>query len=237
MERLDKVISGSGRLSRKECRSYVKQKRITVDGEIATSVDMKVDKDRSEIKIDGDLVLTRRRMVAILNKPSGYVTSTEDPRDKTVMALIPEEYRYLELFPVGRLDKETEGLLVMTNDGELAHRLIAPKNGVRKVYFARFEGNLVPEDVDAFREGLTLKDGQVCLPAEICSYNDGCLILIREGKYHQVRRMMASRGMKVTYLERVMEGDLSLANLERGGFRVLTAEEEKLLFSEEKPYV
>lgn len=236
MERLDKVISESGRLSRSECKRYVKQKRIKVDGVTAKTSDMKVDKELADIRIDGERLNVKRRVVAILNKPSGYVTSTEDPRDRTVMDLIPEEYRHLGLFPVGRLDKETEGLLVMTNDGDLAHRLITPKNGIRKVYFALFEGKFEQDDIKAFRDGIVLKDGQKCLPADICSYKDGCLILVREGKYHQVRRMMAARKMKVTYLERVMEGDISLHSLERGCFRVLSDEEEILLFKEEKPW-
>ncbi len=231
MERLDKIISASGVLSRKECKDYIRMRRIWVDGAPAKRADMKVDGSTSVIEVDRKRIAVKRRVVAILNKPSGYVTSTEDPRDRTVMELVPDEYKVMELFPVGRLDKDTEGLLLMTNDGELAHRLISPKSGIEKVYFAKYDGVLDEEDVEAFRKGIVLKDGTLCLPADIEQYGEGCLVTIREGKYHQVRRMMASRGMKVTYLERIMEGNLPLGPLERGGFRELDETEEKLLFS------
>lgn len=235
MDRLDRIISESGLLSRRECKEYIRMRRIWVDGAPARSADMKVDGSTAVIEIDRKRLVVKRRVVAILNKPSGFVTSTEDPRDRTVMELIPEEYRMMGLFPVGRLDKETEGLLVMTNDGELAHRLISPKRGIRKVYYATFTGEMKDEDIEAFREGIVLKDGTKCLPSKLSAYKDGCLVEIREGKYHQVRRMMASRGLKVTYLERIMEGDLSLEGLERGAFREIGENEEKQLFLEEIP--
>lgn len=234
MDRLDKVISESGLLSRSECRNYIRMRRIWVDGRPASSADMKVDSS-AVIEIDRKRVVVKRRIVALLNKPSGYVTSTSDPRDRTIMELIPEEYRMMGLFPVGRLDKETEGLLVMTNDGDLAHRLISPKRGIRKVYYAKYDGELTEADIEAFREGIVLKDGTRCLPSDISRFRDGCLVTVREGRYHQVRRMMASRKLFVTYLERLMEGDLSLGSLERGHFRELAENEEKQLFMEEIP--
>jgi 16S rRNA pseudouridine516 synthase len=166
----------------------------------------------------------------MLNKPAGFVTATEDPVDKTVMELLPPEYRGLDLKPVGRLDKQTEGLLLFTNDGDLLHRLISPKYQVKKVYYARHEGQAGEEDILAFAQGLTLRDGTVCLPAQLQPLGAGeSLITVCEGKYHQVRRMMAARNMHVTYLERRQEGELRLEDLPRGQVRPLTPEEiEKL---------
>ena len=168
--------------------------------------------------------------MAMLNKPAGFVTATEDKQDRTVMELLPPEYLRQEVKPVGRLDKATEGLLLFTNDGELLHRLISPKKEVPKVYYARHEGQAGEEDVAAFAAGLTLRDGTVCLPATLEPMGVGeSRITVCEGKYHQVRRMMASRGMHVVYLERQAEGKLTLGDLPRGSVRELTAEETALL--------
>ena len=165
-------------------------------------------------------------MVVMLNKPAGFVTATEDPVERTVMELLPEEMKYLDLKPVGRLDKATEGLLLFTNDGDLLHRLISPKKEVPKVYYAKHEGTATQEDVEAFAGGITLRDGTVCLPAKLQPVGEGeSLITVCEGKYHQVRRMMASRNMTVLYLERREEGCLCLGDLGRGNVRELTAEE------------
>ena len=159
----------------------------------------------------------------MLNKPAGFVTATSDPVDRTVMELLPPEMKNLELKPVGRLDKATEGLLLFTNDGDLLHRLISPKKQVPKVYYARHEGTAGEEDVAAFAEGLILRDGTVCLSAKLQPIGPGeSLVTVFEGKYHQVRRMMASRGMTVLYLERRQEGSLSLGNLPRGAAVELT---------------
>ena len=159
----------------------------------------------------------------MLNKPEGYVTATEDKNDKTVMELLPDAYRHLDLKPVGRLDKATEGLLLFTNDGDLLHRLISPKKEVPKVYYAKHEGTAGEADVAAFAEGLTLRDGLNCLSAKLEPLGEGeSLITVCEGKYHQVRRMMASRNMTVLYLERRQEGSLTLRDLPRGQVRELT---------------
>ena len=169
-------------------------------------------------------------MVLMMNKPAGFVTATEDPVEKTVMELLPPEVRNQDLKPVGRLDKATEGLLLFTNDGELLHRLISPKKAVEKIYYARYEGTAMVEDVLAFEAGITLKDGTCCLPAKLEILAPGeCLVTVCEGKYHQVRRMMASRGLPVTYLERRQEDFLTLGDLPRGKTRLLTRQEmEKL---------
>ena len=167
-----------------------------------------------------------RQIVVMMNKPAGFVTATEDKQEKTVMELLPPRLRSMDLKPIGRLDKATEGLLLFTNDGALLHRLISPKKEVPKVYYARHEGQAGEEDIAAFREGLVLRDGSVCLPAVLEPLGAGeSLITVCEGKYHQVRRMMASRGMTVTYLERRKEGGLVLGDLPRGQVRELTEQE------------
>ncbi len=162
----------------------------------------------------------------MLNKPAGYVTATEDKTEKTVMELLPAVFLSMDVKPVGRLDKATEGLLLFTNDGDLLHRLISPKKEVQKVYYARHEGQAGPGDTAAFAQGLTLKDGTVCRSARLEPLGPGeSRITVCEGKYHQVRRMMAARGMTVTYLERQREGCLHLGNLPRGEVRELDLEE------------
>ena len=167
--------------------------------------------------MDGAAVEKYRKVLLMLHKPAGYVTSTDDPRDRTVMELIPERYRKFGVTPVGRLDKETEGLLLLTNDGDLAHRILSPRSGVWKTYYAEHEGTASAEDCAAFEAGLTLGDGTKCLPARLEPQGHGkSLIHVQEGKYHQVRRMMAARGMPVTYLKRIAEGGLTLGGLEKG---------------------
>lgn len=226
MERLDKFLCDSGAGSRSQVKLLLKAGRVWVDGRPEKDGSRKIDPDSQEITLDGEILGGKRRMVVMLNKPAGYVTATEDPVEKTVMELLPENMKHLELKPVGRLDKATEGLLLFTNDGELLHRLISPRKEVPKRYYAQHEGQAGPEDVAAFRQGLTLRDGTVCLPAQLEVLGPGeSLITVCEGKYHQVRRMMASRGMHVTYLERRREGTLELGSLPRGQVRELTREE------------
>ena len=167
----------------------------------------------------------------MLNKPAGYVTATEDENEKTVMELLPQWVRKADVKPVGRLDKATEGLLLFTDDGQLLHRLISPKSQVEKVYYARHQGTATGEDVQAFAEGLVLADGTKCLPAKLEPIGPGeSRIAVCEGKYHQVRRMMASRGMRVDYLQRQKEGSLDLGDLPLGQVRELTQEEIQKLF-------
>lgn len=226
MERLDKFLSGSGAGTRSQVRQMLKAGRVAVDGKIERDPGRKVDPAAGEICLDGRAVGFRRRMAVMLNKPAGYVTATEDRQEKTVMELLPEALMRMDLKPVGRLDKGTEGLLLFTNDGALLHRLIAPKKRVEKEYYARHQGEAAPEDVAAFAAGLRLEDGTVCLPAKLTPLGPGeSLVTVVEGKYHQVRRMMAARGMGVEYLERRREGFLTLGELPRGEVRILTDEE------------
>ncbi len=226
MQRLDKILSEAGVASRKELKTMIRAGRVTVDGVVARSPEEKYDETAISVLVDGVPVRKMGSVYLMLHKPAGYVTSTDDPRDRTVMELLPEEYRKLGVKPVGRLDKDTEGLLLFTNDGDFAHRMITPKSGIRKVYYARHEGMATDEDVEAFRNGIVLKDGTRCLPAELEPVGTGeSMICVCEGKYHQVRRMMASRGMPVTYLKRVREGGLTLDGLENGEFRELDISE------------
>lgn len=224
MERLDKFLCDAGVGSRSQVKQILKMGRVAVKGIVVRDGSVKVD--GTDVFLDGEPIGKKGLTVVMLNKPAGYVTARTDETQKTVMELLPKEMLAWDLHPIGRLDKETEGLLLFTNDGDLLHRLISPKKGVQKVYYARHEGVAGEEDVAAFREGLTLRDGTVCLPATLQPLGAGeSLITVCEGKYHQVRRMMASRGLHVTYLERRQEGTLTLGDLPRGEVRELSAEE------------
>lgn len=226
MQRLDKFLCDCGVGSRSQVKVIVKAGRVSVDGAVVRDGSQKVDAEKQTIRLDGQSLLAVGRLVVMLNKPADYVTATEDARQQTVMELLPPELKNKDLKPVGRLDKATEGLLLLTNDGDLLHRLISPKKEVPKVYYAKHEGTATEEDVAAFAAGLTLKDGLVCLPAKLEPLGAGeSLVTVCEGKYHQVRRMMASRDMPVTYLERRQEGHLTLGDLTRGSVRILTEEE------------
>ena len=226
MERLDKFLCDSGAGTRSQVKALLKAGRVTVDGQPERDGGRKIDPQMQQIALDGEVLGGKRRVVVMLNKPAGFVTATLDAAERTVMELLPEPYRRLELKPVGRLDKATEGLLLFTNDGDLLHRLISPKKEVPKVYYARHEGEATDADVQAFAAGLTLRDGTRCRPARLEPLGAGeSLITVCEGKYHQVRRMMAARGMTVLYLQRRQEGVLTLMNLPSGAVRELTETE------------
>ena len=226
MERLDKFLCDSGVGTRSQVKALLKSGAVTVDGVPERDNGRKIDPEKQVIFLNGERLGKTGRIVVMLNKPAGFVTATEDAKERTVMELLPKELRHLELKPVGRLDKATEGLLLFTNDGDLLHRLISPKKEVPKIYYARHEGAATEADVTAFAEGLVLADGTQCLPARLEPLGSGeSLITVCEGKYHQVRRMMASRRMHVEYLERRQEGSLTLGTLERGQVRMLTEEE------------
>ena len=223
MERLDKFLCDSGIGSRSQVKIILKAGRVQVDGVAERDGSRKIDPAAQTVTLDGEILRGRRRIVVMLNKPAGFVTATEDKRERTVMELLPPRIRDMNVKPVGRLDKATEGLLLFTNDGELLHRLISPKKKVPKIYYARHEGCATAEDVEAFATGLTLANGEQCLSAVLEPLGEGeSRITVCEGKYHQVRRMMASRNMPVSYLERQQEGPLTLENLPRGELRELT---------------
>lgn len=229
MERLDKIISSAGICSRKECGRLGREGRITVNGQVVRMLDTKVDED-AVIAIDGQEIVRHRDVVCIMNKPAGFVTSTDDNRSRTVMELLPEQMLRLKVVPAGRLDKDTEGLLVFTNNGNFLHRLISPKSCIPKTYYVEHDGLLSDNAVRTVREGVVLKDGTVCRSAEIERLEDGkSNITITEGMYHQVKRMFAAIGCHVTYLRRIQIGAIPLGDLAPGQVRELTPEEESLL--------
>ena len=232
-QRLDKALSSTGKWTRKEARELIHSGRALVDGHAVRDPAAKIDPEAVRLDVDGETLSYRRVTWVMLNKPSGYLSATEDRRAPTVLDLLPPELR--GLFPVGRLDKDTEGLLLLTDDGELAHKLLSPRYHVEKEYEARVSGRLTPDDVAAFAAGMTLSDGLRCAPAglEILSCADGesvCRVTLREGKFHQVKRMLAERGAPVLHLERVRMGNLPLdLSLKRGDFRFLTEKEVEIL--------
>lgn len=230
--RLDKLIADSGVASRREARDLVKAGRIKVDGAIVSAADMKIDASVSEILLDGERLDHSENRYIMLYKPNGVVSATEDPTEKTVIDLLPENLRRQGLFPVGRLDKDTTGLLLLTNDGVFSHSIISPKHHVSKLYRAAVTGTLDEEDVRAFEAGITLGDGSRCMSAklEIIRPSVGH-VTIYEGKYHQVKRMFASRGKYVTALHRLAIGSLELDDsLSPGQFRELTPDEKDKIF-------
>ena len=230
MERLDKFLCDTGLGTRSQVKAILKSGRVTVDGAPEKDGSRKIDPEKQAVCCDGQALGKRGRTVLLLHKTAGFVTATQDARERTVMELLPAQYRHLELNPVGRLDKETEGLLLFTDDGDLLHRLISPKKEVPKLYYARHEGQAGEADVEAFAAGMTLRDGTVCLPALLEPLGPGeSHITVREGKYHQVRRMMAARGMHVIYLRREREGALELGDLPFGECRELSDAEITLL--------
>lgn len=231
MERLDKFISDTVTGSRSKARDVIRSGRIFVNGTKMTAADYKVDTKKDIITYDGRCLTAKpERIVIMLHKPAGCVTATEDREHKTVMDYIPPKYK--GVLPVGRLDKETEGLLLFTDDGDLAHKLISPKSGIVKVYYAEHEGVCDQEDVRLFGEGCVLRDGTRCLPAGLEPLGEGkSLVRVREGKYHQVRRMLASCGKPVTYLKRIAEGGVQLGDLPIGMTRELSTEEIESLLS------
>ena len=233
MERLDKLLAATGRWSRREVKQLVRQGQVLVNGMTAASAEEKYDPDSISIAVCGEALTLRRYTYVLLHKPAGVLTATEDRRQPTVLELLPPELRRIDLAPVGRLDKDTEGLLLLTNDGELTHRLLSPRYHVDKRYLARVDGDLSPADVSAFVAGMTLPDGLVCLPAglELLPQPRTCIVTLREGKFHQVKRMLAACGAPVLYLKRLSMGPLTLPDdLPPGAYRLLTDEEISALY-------
>lgn len=235
MERLDKILSNLGYGTRKEVKALVKNAAITVDGAVIKDSGMGVDPEKSHIEINGEKVFYRKFIYIMMNKPSGVISATFDNYDKTVVDLLEEEHAVFDPFPVGRLDKDTVGLLLLTNDGELNHKLISPKYHVDKVYYAEIDKSVNQDDIRSFHEGITLDDGYKCMPAklEILENDSGVCsveVTIQEGKFHQVKRMFQSLGKKVTYLRRIKFGTLCIdESLKEGEYRELTENELNML--------
>lgn len=232
MERLDKLLAGTGKWSRREVKALVRQGLVRVDGRLAASAEDKLDPAAAVVTVAGETISLCRFTYVMLHKPAGVLTATEDRKQPAVLDLLPPELRRIGLAPVGRLDKDTEGLLLLTNDGELAHRLLSPKYHVDKRYLARVDGELSAADAEAFARGMTLGDGLECLPAGLeLLPGRACIVTLREGKFHQVKRMLAARGAPVLYLKRLSMGPLVLEDsLAAGAYRLLRAEEISALY-------
>ena len=233
MERLDKIISSQGKYSRSEVKKLVKAGLVSVNGKAVKSSDLKCDVNTDEIIVDGERLNYKKYLYIMLNKPKGVISATEDPTQKTVIDLVPPELKRQGLFPAGRLDGDTTGFVLITDDGDFAHRILSPKNHIMKTYHATLRHSLTEEDIVSFKEGLTLGDGTKCLEAHVRMLPDRenvAEVIICEGKYHQVKRMFASLGNKVLELRRVKMGGLDLdENLAEGCCRELTdVELEKL---------
>lgn len=233
-ERLDKVLSNMGYGSRKDVKKIIKAGRVKVNNNILNKNDYKINPYEDLITIDGIELEYREYIYLMLNKPKGIVSSTDDPINPTVLDLIDEEYLIFRPFPAGRLDKDTEGLILLTNDGKLAHKILSPKNQVEKTYYVEVDGFIEESHIHKFKEGVLLDDGYKTLPGnlEIISADvlSKALLTIKEGKYHQVKRMFKSVNMEVIYLKRLSIGTLKLdEKLELGEYRELTEEEIQLL--------
>ena len=230
MERLDKILSEAGVCSRRDCFRLARRGLITVDGVAVNDASAKIAAG-ALIAVDGDPVQRRREVVCIMNKPAGFVTSTEDELSRTVMELLPKELLRQKVVPAGRLDKDTEGLLVFTNNGDFLHHLISPKSNVAKTYYVEHEGSISEDAIKAAEKGLVLKDGTVCRSAELKRIGEGkSEIAITEGMYHQVKRMFAALGCHVTYLRRIQIGNVKLGDLQSSQVRELSEEEINSLF-------
>lgn len=230
MERLDKILAWTGRWSRREAAELIRTGRVTVDGSVAWNREEKFP-ETACFRVNGEEISSTAQVYLMLNKPEGLVSATNDPRQPTVLSMLPEPLRRMGLFPAGRLDKDTVGLLLLTNDGPLAHRLLSPRRHVDKTYLVRVDGVLDEGDAVAFREGMVLESGLHCLPALLELRSPGeALVTLREGKYHQIKRMLASRGKPVTFLKRLSFGPLTLdKNLAPGAWRPLSDLEREAL--------
>lgn len=235
--RLDKVLVHVGYGSRKDVQQIIKNKKVTVNGKVVSKVETNVNPETETICVAGQAIDYQTYYYYILNKPAGYVSATEDPRDKTVLDLLEPIDRNKELFPVGRLDKDTEGLLILTNDGQFAHELLSPKKHVDKTYYAKIKGKMEARDCDVFAEGITLQDGTAYKPGNLVIISSGAIsevhVTIQEGKFHQVKKMVHHVGKEVIYLQRIQMGGFKLpTDLELGAYRRMTEEELKLLRNE-----
>ena len=241
--RVDKLLSNVGVASRAELKKYCKQGLISVNGKVINNPGVQVDSENDEVTFNGEKIVYREFVYIMLNKPDGYISATFDKHDPIVLDLIDSSYLVFEPFPVGRLDKDTEGLLVLTNDGQLAHRVLSPKKHVPKTYYAKIQGKVTEEDIQgkvteedilAFEKGVVLDDGYETMPSQLKILKSDEMseieLTIHEGKFHQVKRMFESVGKKVVYLKRLSMGKLKLdESLELGAYRELTEEEVKLI--------
>lgn len=228
--RLDKLLSNMGYGSRKDVKKLLKMKAVSIDGIITKDVSLHVDPEKQNVTVLGERVHYQEFIYLMMNKPAGVISATEDLYDQTVIDLLDPFHAHFNPFPVGRLDKDTEGFLLITNDGVLAHNLLSPKKHVPKVYYAKIEGRVTEEDIEAFNQGVILDDGYLTKPGKLIILKSGQVseieLMISEGKFHQVKRMFEAVGKKVTYLKRLSMGNLQLdQNLSLGEYRELSPDE------------
>lgn len=234
MERLDKILASQGTLSRRDVKEIVKKGRISINGIVTKKSDVKIDIGKDIVTLDGELLSLKKHIYIMLNKPQGVVSASESDTDKTVVNLVPDELFRKGLFPAGRLDKDTTGFVLITDDGDFAHEILSPKNHIFKTYLATLEHSLTQSDIEMLENGITLADGTTLKEAKVEVLEDGehplVQIMICEGKYHQVKRMFAAAGNKVIALHRSKMGNLELDSaLNPGECREITPNELNLL--------
>ncbi|MGI6584609.1 MAG: pseudouridine synthase [Lutisporaceae bacterium] len=234
IQRIDRILSNMGYGTRKEVKKLISSGLVEIDGIIVKDSGQKAAVDSQEIKVGGKRVFYRDFIYIMMNKPKGVISSTEDRFDRTVIDLLSDEFKTFSPFPVGRLDKDTEGLLLLTNDGQLSHRLLSPKKHVPKTYMAKIAGRVSERDVEAFGRGIILEDGYKTMSSELEVLERGSISLVEvtiyEGKFHQVKRMFQAVGKEVVYLKRISMGELKLDEaLEPGEYRELNEEEREIL--------
>ena len=226
MERIDKIIASQGLYSRSDVKYMVNKKRITIDGKVVTSASQKADVDKNEIMLDGKPFVVKIQIYLMLHKPKGYVSATEDKKQQTVLELVPPALKGRDLFPAGRLDKDTTGLMIITDDGVLAHNILSPKKHVQKIYRVELDIPVTEEMQKGFAEGVELNDG-VCKDAKLTILGEKTAeVTLSEGRYHQIKRMFGCFGAKVVELHRIAMGELFLPDdLPEGECRELTEED------------
>lgn len=230
MLRIDKYLADCGLGTRSEVKKYIKAKQITVNGEVVAKPELKIDENVDEVRFKGQPIIYEKYVYYLLHKPAGCVTAKQDNVHKTVMEYFPEDIRTKDIAPVGRLDLDTEGLLLFTNDGVLTHHLLSPTHHIPKTYYAILDKEVPVSAIEQFKEGVDIGDDKPTLPAELVILSEKeAELTIHEGRFHQVKRMFEAVGCTVTYLKRLSMGSLTLGELEKGEYRKLTEEEVVLL--------
>ncbi len=234
--RIDKFISEQLVISRSDAKALLKRSEVTINGSVVKSADTKFDPEKDTVAVRGEKIVYRQFMYIMLNKPDGVVCATRDGLSSTVLELLPENFRRKGLFPAGRLDKDTEGFVFITDDGALAHKMLSPKNHVEKEYIVTLEKPAEEDYINIFASGMTIDGGEICLPAKLSLTDNSYVVrlVLHEGKYHQVKRMMEAVGNKVTHLKRVRMGGITLdPKLSAGECREITAQELERLFEQQ----
>ena len=235
MERLDKFLASQNVGSRKDVQKLIRTKSVCVNGELCTKPETKIDENTDTVTVNGQAVNYRKHIYIMMNKPSGVVSATTDNHDKTVIDILPKEYQRKGLFPAGRLDKDTEGLLIITDDGDFAHRMLSPKKHVEKTYIAKLDKPVTNETIKCFEDGIIFADGTECMPAKLEIVSDcdemTAKVTICEGKFHQVKKMFLCCGINVVHLQRISIGNLYLdSKLPIGSCKLLTNLDKELIF-------